>query len=131
MSGGKQGKAAQRDRIGAEWAALIRACQGCDYQAQGRYCDYIGIVGHRRPCPPGPGCTVKTTGGKRKKVDYKAVGKLYAKGLPDKKIAAGAGCGVSTVVKWRQQNGLKANGLKGAKHGADHHRDGEGPPGCP
>ena len=65
-----EGKRARQDCINAEWAALARACKGCIYFTAGRCCDYIGIVGHRRPCPPGPGCTVKTTGDRRRKVDY-------------------------------------------------------------
>ncbi len=110
MSGGKQGKKAQQDRISAEWAALARACKGCIYQACGRYCDYIGIVGHRRPCPPGSRCTVKTTRDRRKKIDYAAIRHLYKQKKTDKEIAATVGCGVSTVARWRQLNTLKPNG---------------------
>lgn len=121
MSGGKQGKKAQQDRISAEWAAMIKACRGCRYQAGGRYCDYIGIVGHRRPCPPGPGCTVKDTDDRRRKVDYVAVGKLYKQKKTDKEIAAAVGCGVSTVARWRQLNALKPNGQGGGDRGANRH----------
>ena len=84
MSGGKQGKRARQDRINAEWAALARACKGCIYFTARRCCDYIGIVGHRRPCPPGPGCTVKTTGDRRRKVDYGKVEDLYRRKKTDK-----------------------------------------------
>ena len=40
-----------------------RACKGCYYLTQaGGYgcCNYIFMEGHRRPCPPGKACTVKT-----------------------------------------------------------------------
>lgn len=42
------------------------ACKGCVYlcrlcssESTPSFCDYIGIVGHRRGCPPGAGCTEK------------------------------------------------------------------------
>lgn len=121
MSGGKQGKRARQDRINAEWAALARACKGCIYFTASRCCDYIGIVGHRRPCPPGPGCTVKTTGDRRRKVDYGKVEDLYRRKKTDKEIAAIAGCGVSTVARWRHMNGMKANPEGGKDRGANRH----------
>lgn len=38
-------------------------CEGCFYQktfaSLGPYCDYLCMAGHRRPCPPGEGCTVR------------------------------------------------------------------------
>lgn len=40
-------------------------CKGCVYffgRAEGNECcNYIFIVGHRRPCPPGKDCTEKRT----------------------------------------------------------------------
>lgn len=39
-------------------------CKDCDYYSRDtRTCDYILRVKKRRPCPPGPGCTVKSTEG--------------------------------------------------------------------
>ena len=39
-------------------------CKGCIYYKSvngwDKYCDYIFAVGHKRPCDPGKGCTVKT-----------------------------------------------------------------------
>lgn len=39
-------------------------CEGCRYffghYQQNACCNYIFMVGHRRPCPPGKDCTVKT-----------------------------------------------------------------------
>lgn len=38
-------------------------CRGCVYLARtgdgSDWCDYIGITGHKRPCPAGKGCTEK------------------------------------------------------------------------
>ena len=50
-------------------------CRQLDY-SMGRFCAYLFVTGHRRPCPPGDGCTVKVgrevyrrkVHGKRKKV---------------------------------------------------------------
>ena len=55
-----------------------RACKGCMYQGhlytsdkELRTCDYLLITGHRRPCPPGAGCTAKklVNGRSRRKTD--------------------------------------------------------------
>lgn len=46
-------------------------CKGCFYRRgsteASKSCDYILIEGHRRPCPPGKGCTVKKKERRRKK----------------------------------------------------------------
>lgn len=34
-------------------------CKGCIYHSN--VCNYLFDTGHRRPCPPGKACTVKTT----------------------------------------------------------------------
>ena len=39
-------------------------CDNCFYYRRTysgglRYCAYLFVTGHRRPCPPGDGCTVK------------------------------------------------------------------------
>lgn len=38
-------------------------CEGCEhfysYYLVNRCCNYIFDTGHKRPCPPGQGCTVK------------------------------------------------------------------------
>ena len=39
-------------------------CDDCFYyrkfrSGNERYCNYLGMTGHRRPCPPGDGCTAK------------------------------------------------------------------------
>lgn len=43
-------------------------CSGCRYLWRSKtggppYCDYLRIMGHRRPCKPGKDCTVKQPGG--------------------------------------------------------------------
>ncbi len=109
-------KRQREERITAEWAEMIRACRGCIYHAAGKYCDYIGIMGHKRPCPPGKLCTVKEMVGgsrpRRSPVNYEKVRELYDQGMTDREIAEGAHCGQSTVSKWRKQNGLPANAAK-------------------
>ena len=41
-------------------------CSGCKYYfgdyIANRCCNYIFVEGHRRPCPPGDGCTAKVIG---------------------------------------------------------------------
>lgn len=47
------------DSIGG---SVMNPCKGCIYSFVtncGTYCQYILITEHRRPCPPGKGCTVK------------------------------------------------------------------------
>lgn len=45
-------------------------CEKCVYRktftSAGPYCDYICMTGHRRPCPPGEGCTVRVLLDERK-----------------------------------------------------------------
>ena len=44
---------------------MMAYCDGCFYQKHftgaGPYCDYLCMVGKRRPCPPGDGCTARKT----------------------------------------------------------------------
>ena len=118
MSGWQLAKEA---RINEEWAAMVKPCQGCMYLSGGRYCDYIGIAGHRRPCPPGASCTVKVLGDRRRKFDYEKIKGLYKHHRTDKEIAAIVGCSIPTVVRWRKKQGLKPNTKRSGSHGADHH----------
>ena len=50
-----------------------------------------------------------TNGGRTVSVDYDAVYKAYAQGLSDSAIARAAGCGSSTVGRWRLAKGFPAN----------------------
>ena len=105
-------------------------CKGCIYSClAGRYriCDYLGITGKRRPCPPDVPCTVKKVdkpqrkpvqlGGRTAKrvLDPKIDERrreLYEQGLSDYKIAEQMGCAASTISEWRKKNGLPASGIK-------------------
>lgn len=108
-----KGVGARRERtkeeIEREWEEIRRACKGCIYQAKGKYCDYLETAGHRRPCPPGKDCTVKKTGDRRRTVDYSRVRDLYREGKTDEEIAILAGCGMSSVAKWRYMHNYKPN----------------------
>ena len=46
-------------------------CHNCMYcnmiSDATRYCSYIFVTGHRRPCPPGKDCTVKVPKKPKKK----------------------------------------------------------------
>lgn len=57
------------------WASkcgkLQRNCRDCVYYAESaKCCDYLAIVGHQRPCPPGDACTVKESGEKIRIGDF-------------------------------------------------------------
>ena len=46
-------------------------CDGCEYYTKvgvstTYVCDYILVEGHKRPCPPGEKCTVKSVKARRK-----------------------------------------------------------------
>lgn len=94
-----------------------RSCEGCKYaweEYDGWRCDYIGYTGMRRPCPIGPGCTVRDDGYRgRKQIDPVRARDLYDKGLLDPEIGAELGVSTNTVFRWRQKNGLPANGRGG------------------
>lgn len=49
-------------------ARMTRRCKGCIFAGKidnALYCNYTGIMGVSRPCPPGDACTIKTTGKQR------------------------------------------------------------------
>lgn len=58
-------RGAYRERL----VKIAKTCRGCYHYKpyywgtinQQWYCDYIGDTGHKRPCPPGAGCTCYTT----------------------------------------------------------------------
>lgn len=52
----------EKQKIISEDKRMERECRGCFYRRgphQFRHCDYMGITGHMRPCPPGKDCTVR------------------------------------------------------------------------
>ena len=52
-------------------AKMQKNCKGCIYYGESsKMCDYIEIMGHRRPCPPGDKCTVKVMGRKKRAIGF-------------------------------------------------------------
>ena len=110
------------------------SCKGCVYAAalSGEwFCDYLSITGHRRPCPPGEGCTVRVEAEKDPKRKWKEcppvkgrtwdtdrARALYDEGLPDAKIAAEVGTTKSAVAFWRRKQGLQSNKERKKESGA-------------
>lgn len=97
------------------------SCKGCDYAVllSGEWCcDYLSVTGHRRPCPPGEGCTVRKEGDltktgsafmKRRRWDTEKAKALYDQKLSDAEIAGRVGTTASAVAFWRRGLGLPAN----------------------
>lgn len=97
------------------------SCKGCAYAAllSGAWCcDYLSVTGHRRPCPPGEGCTVRKEGDltkkgsafmKRRGWDTEKAKALYDLKLSDTEIAGKVGATASAVAFWRRGLGLPAN----------------------
>lgn len=88
-----------------------RYCAKCIYSTGGadwgHICNYYLETGKRRPCPPGTGCTVKSTG---KKIRYleqirdiewskRMLEAKKAKAVPNKKICKECGLEFETVYK--------------------------------
>lgn len=92
----------------ADW---YDACKGCIYLGTtGPYltCDYMLIAGPRRPCPRGPGCTVKEVS-ETKKWDKAKAFELYQAGLSDSQIAQEVGVSQRTIFVWRKEEMLPPN----------------------
>lgn len=97
------------------------SCKGCAYAVylSGAWCcDYLQIAGHRRPCPPGEGCTVRkvanltkkgSTFMKRREWGTEKAKTLYDQKLSDVEIAGEVGATASAVAYWRRGLGLPAN----------------------
>ncbi len=99
-------------------------CEGCVYAAylsDAWYCDYLAVTGHRRPCPPGEGCTVRAEGVRSKKRTWRIVPMrkrtwdtekaraMYDEGLSDKKIAEALGTTIHSIGFWRRALYLPPN----------------------
>ena len=107
-------------------------CLRCLYGDQQGYCTYILVMQHRRPCPPGEGCTVfEPHTGKRKPEPVVIVpaatthpkptrprGKLWDKakaralydgGASDRDIAKACGISPSAIGRWRNRLRLPPN----------------------
>ena len=104
------------DRMRHEDSGLVRnpACAGCAYAGMAGHwpiCAYILIEGQRRPCPPGPGCTVKRTEGvaempEHNNWDRERARALIAEGKKDPEIADMVGCSLPAFRSWKQREGL-------------------------
>lgn len=89
-------------------------CKGCVYRTYAGaepICGYILVERHRRPCPPGEGCTAKVVGGKNTKMkrrtwDENRARQLYEEGKSDVDIADMVGATASAIAAWRRQNRL-------------------------
>lgn len=112
-------------------------CEGCIDLTGDGLCRYAVRTGHRRGCPPGEGCTVKTVGPRPKPVctlppkpqterplpfgstrrawaleelsQSELACRLYAEGAMDAEIALATGFCITTVAKWRRETGRPAN----------------------
>ena len=87
------------------------ACVGCAYlgvTAHCPTCDYALIAGQCRPCPRGPGCTVKEVA-ETKKWDKAKAFELYQAGLTDLQIANELGVSQRTIFVWRKDRMLPPN----------------------
>lgn len=105
------------------------ACVGCsELNMNGDpSCDYMRNHGHRRPCPPGVKCTVKS-GIVRKKSrgtkpytwDTARARELYDQGMNDCEIARAIGTNAPNVRGWRKRSELKANAMSGSGKRVQH-----------
>lgn len=103
-------------------ALRIWPCQGCRHLVRcdsNGSCNYIFNMGHRRPCPPGEGCTAKELdvpanripAKPRRKYDVKRLKELYQSGMRWDDIAAEMGVDKRTlqnVVSHRKYANLRA-----------------------
>lgn len=85
-------------------------CNGCDFLGLSTLtCDYILLTKKRRPCPPGKGCTVKTVGSGKGKLDRdKRLMELYREGKNDVELAKATGYALSSIRNWRKRHHLPA-----------------------
>lgn len=96
-------------------------CKGCVYRtyAGGEpICGYILVERHRRPCPPGEGCTAKVVGGNNKKMkrrtwDENRARQLYEEGKSDVDIADMVGATAGAIAAWRSRNRLTSQNSPG------------------
>ena len=101
-------------------------CKGCVYRTYAGaepICGYILAERHRRPCPPGEGCTAKVVGGKNTKMkrrtwDENRARQLYEEGKSDVDIADMVGATASAIAAWRRLNRLTSQNPPGRKSSA-------------
>lgn len=101
-------------------------CKGCVYRTYAGaepICGYILVERHRRPCPPGEGCTAKVVGGKNTKMkrrtwDENRARQLYEEGKSDVDIADMVGATASAIAAWRSRNRLTSQNPPGRRSSA-------------
>lgn len=104
-------------------------CMRCLYGDQQGYCTYILVMQHRRPCPPGEGCTAfephtgkrkpepvviapaatkhpKPTRPRGKQWDKVKARALYDAGRTDRDIAEACGVSQPAICNWRNAQKL-------------------------
>lgn len=81
------------------------SCRGCFALGHLGDCNYIFIMEHRRPCPPGAQCTARMT---RKELTMRKASwdtelgrQMWAEGKKDTEIASALGIPTSTVTNYR------------------------------
>lgn len=115
------------NKLAREQRRMHRRCiqpEPCDYYLGGN-CEYMAIMGHRRPCKPGDACTVKRVGHplprpaglsappSRRADWYAQAESLYRQGRNDGEIAAAVGRSRSAIGQWRRRNALAPNAERG------------------
>lgn len=124
----------------------IAHCRSCLYGGGDGYCTYILWTTHRRPCPPGAGCTVyeRASAEQRKKAknniviipaaavrqpqkphrrkwDTAKALQMYQDGASDAQIAKACGVSQPTICLWRNAQSLPTH----AKGRRDDERNAE------
>lgn len=96
-----------------------KPCKGCIYSSHTSYgicCDYIGAMGHMRPCKSGKACTVRTTGdkpkqqiciGRKRTWDASRVEAMRAQGMTYPAIAEALGTTAPAIVGYFVQKRKK------------------------
>jgi len=86
-------------------------CAGCFFQGRSTgTCDYIFIVGVRRPCPPGEGCAAYVSTDRKEEFmrkpnwDTEAGRKMWLEGKKDAEIADEFGISVHAVTSYRSKH---------------------------
>ena len=92
----------------ADQQALAKPCKGCVYLSLSTLtCDYILVTKKQRPCPPGKGCTVKTTTGGKGRMDRdERLMQLYREGKNDVELSELTGYCKSAIFNWRKRHRL-------------------------
>ena len=129
-----------------ERKSTLAYCKGCGHfklAGSTRICNYLEDVGHRRPCPPGEGCTEHTSrAGEAKKeparaapkkkvldgfkpvppkhrgkIDTEKALRMHGEGATDADLMKEFGVTRNGIQAWRQRHALQANRAKKGSYG--------------